>query len=146
MFYHLKMGEFEKVKAIFSSDCTNKRLKCYDRWKKFFWSTSEKWFKNRQFKNNIQAIAAGQGDDNRTRCLPDFSYFKEHYKLIAIDLSKQQKKIDVDPKAIQRDNSNGNPEQDGNTQKIFIIEEVKETVLHISKRAVEVLWFHFVLI
>ena len=130
----------------FFSDCKNKRLKCYDRWKKCFWSTSKKWFKNRQFKNNIQTIAVGQGDDYTTRCLPDFSYFKEHYNLIAIDLSKQQNILDVDPKAIQRNNFTGNPEQDGNTQKNFIIEEVKETVLHISKWAVKVLWFYFALI
>ena len=56
-----------------------------------------------------------------------------------MNLSKQQKKIDVDPKAIQRNNSTGNPERDGNKQKLFIIEEVKETVLYISKRAVKVL-------
>ena len=39
--------------------------------------------------DNIRKIAIGQGDDYTTGCLLDYSYFKEYYKLIAIDLSKQ---------------------------------------------------------
>ena len=38
---------------------------------------------------NIREIASGQGDDYTTGCLLDYSYFKDHYKMIAIDLSKQ---------------------------------------------------------
>ena len=34
------------------------------------------------------------------RCLLDYPYFKEHYKMIAIDLSKQEA-LDADPKAMQ---------------------------------------------
>ena len=49
---------------------------------------------------NIRRIAIGQGDDYTTGCLLDYSYFKENYKLIAIDLSKQQA-LDADPRAIQ---------------------------------------------
>ena len=45
--------------------------------------------------------ATGQGDDNTTGCLLDYSYFKENYKLIVIDLSKQQE-LDTDPRAIQQ--------------------------------------------
>ena len=37
---------------------------------------------------NIRKIAIGQGDDYTTGCLLDYSYFKENYKLIAIDLRK----------------------------------------------------------
>ena len=37
---------------------------------------------------NIRKIATGQGDDCTTSCLLDYSYFKENYKMIAIDLSK----------------------------------------------------------
>ena len=43
---------------------------------------------------NIRKIATGKGDDYATACLLD-SCFKDHYKLIAIDLSKQQA-LDVD--------------------------------------------------
>ena len=38
--------------------------------------------------NNIQTLATGQGDDYTTSCLLDYPYFKEHYKLTEIDLSK----------------------------------------------------------
>ena len=39
---------------------------------------------------NIRKIATGQGYGYTTGCLLDYSYFKDHYKMIAIDLSKQQ--------------------------------------------------------
>ena len=48
---------------------------------------------------NIGIIAIGQGDDYTTGSLLDDSSFKENYKLIAIDLSKQQA-LDADPRAI----------------------------------------------
>ena len=48
---------------------------------------------------NIRTIATGQGDDYTTGCLLDYIYFKNHYKMIAVDLSKQQA-LDADPKAI----------------------------------------------
>ena len=35
--------------------------------------------------DNIRKIATGQGDDFTTGCLLDYTYFKEHYKLFAID-------------------------------------------------------------
>ena len=50
---------------------------------------------------NIRRIATGQGDDYTSGCLLDYSYFKENYKMIAIDLSKQQA-LDADPRAIQQ--------------------------------------------
>ena len=50
---------------------------------------------------NIRRIATGQGDDYTSGCLSDYSYFKENYELIAIDLSKQQE-LDADPRAIQQ--------------------------------------------
>ena len=44
-------------------------------------------------------IAIGQGYDYTTCCLLDYPYFKENYKMIAIDLSKQQV-LDADSRAI----------------------------------------------
>ena len=38
---------------------------------------------------NIGKVVTGQGDDYATGCLLDYSSFKDHYKIIAIDLSKQ---------------------------------------------------------
>ena len=48
---------------------------------------------------NIRKIATGQGDDYTTGCLLDNTYFKKYYKMIAIDLSRQQA-LDADPRAI----------------------------------------------
>lgn len=39
---------------------------------------------------NTLEIDTGQGNDYTTGCLLDYSYFKEIYKLIAIELSKRQ--------------------------------------------------------
>ena len=39
---------------------------------------------------NIRRIATGQGDDYTTDCLLDYFCFKKNYKMIAIDLSKQE--------------------------------------------------------
>ena len=39
---------------------------------------------------NIIKIATGQGDDYTTGCLVDYTYIKNYYKMIAIDLSTQQ--------------------------------------------------------
>ena len=47
--------------------------------------------------DNIQRIAIGQGDDYTTACLLDYNYFNNYYKMIAIDLSKQQA-FDADQK------------------------------------------------
>ena len=80
---------------------------------------------------NIRRIGTGQGDDYTTGCLLDCSYFKENYKMIAIDLSKQQA-LDADPRAIQEINFMANLDRVGNTTMFFIIEETKEIVLEFS--------------
>ena len=49
--------------------------------------------------DNIRKIATSQGDDHTTCCLLDYPYFKKYCKLIAIDISKEQK-LNGDPKAI----------------------------------------------
>ena len=46
--------------------------------------------KNKVTYENIRKIATGQGDDYTTGCLLDYPYFKDSYKMIAVDLSKQQ--------------------------------------------------------
>ena len=90
--------------------------------------------------DNIRKIETGQGNNYTTGCWLDYNYFEEYYKLIAIDLSKQQK-LDADLKAIQQNNFNGNLEKDAS---IFAItEETKEIF---SKGTVKVLWFYFILI
>ena len=79
---------------------------------------------------NIQKIATDQGDDYTTGCLLDYIYLKNYYKMIAIDLSKQQA-LDTDPKAIQQIKFTGNLEEQSTI--FLIIEEAKETVLDFHK-------------
>ena len=87
---------------------------------------------------NIRKIATGKGDDYTTGCLLDYPYFKDHYKMIAIDLSKQQA-LDADPRAIQQINFTANLDRAGNTRFYFILEEAKETVFEFSQGTVKVL-------
>ena len=51
--------------------------------------------------------------------------------MIAIDLGKQQA-LNVHPRAIQQINLTENLDRAGNTTKVFVIEEAKETVLDFS--------------
>ena len=48
---------------------------------------------------NTRKVATGQGNDYTTGCLLDYKYFNNYYKMIAIDLSKQQG-LDDNPRAI----------------------------------------------
>ena len=86
---------------------------------------------------NIRKIATGQGDDT-TACLLDYIYFKKYYKMIAVDLSKQQA-VNADPKANQQINFTANLDRVGNTRLYFILEEEKETVFEFSQGSVKVL-------
>ena len=49
--------------------------------------------------DEIRKIGIGKRDDYTTGCLLDDQYFKDHYQLLAVDLSKQ-KELDADPRAI----------------------------------------------
>ena len=49
----------------------------------------------------VRKISTGQGDDYTTGYLRDYAYFKDDFRLITADLSKQ-KALDADPKAIQQ--------------------------------------------
>ena len=80
---------------------------------------------------NIRKIAIGQGDDYATGCLLDYTYFKKYYKMIAVDLSKQQA-LDSDPKAILQINFPANLDRAGNTTLYLTLEEVKETIFEFS--------------
>ena len=85
---------------------------------------------------NIRNITIGQENDYTTGCLLDHTYFKI-YKIIAIDLSKQQA-LDADPKAIQQINFTANLDRAGNTRFYFILEEAKETVFEFSRGTVTI--------
>ena len=51
--------------------------------------------------DEIRKTATGQGDGYTTGCLLNYQYFKYHYQLIAVDLSKQ-KELDADSRAVQQ--------------------------------------------
>ena len=101
-------------------------------------------FFNQAIKNNkvtyenIRKIDIGQGDDYATGCLLDYPYFADTYKMIAVDLSKQQA-LDADPRAIQQINFTANLDRAGNTRVYFILEEAKETILDFSQGTVKIL-------
>ena len=103
----------------------------------------EKFF-DQPIKNNkvtyedIRKTATGQGDDYTTGCLLDYPYFKDIYKMIAVDLSKQQA-LDTDLRAIQQTNFTANLDRAGNTRIYFILEEEKETILDFSQGTVKIL-------
>ena len=88
--------------------------------------------------DNIRKIAPGQGDDYTTGCLLDYPYFKDTYKMIAVDLSKQQA-LDADPRAIQQINFTANLDRAGNTRVYFILEKAKETIPDFSQGIVKAL-------
>ena len=75
----------------------------------------------------LEKIATGQGDDYTTGCLLNYIYFKNHQKMIAVDLSKQQA-VDADLKTIQQINFTANLDTPGRRRIHFILEEAKETV------------------
>ena len=87
---------------------------------------------------NIRKTATGKGDDYTSGCLLDYPYFKENYKMIKIDLSRQNE-LDADPRAIQQINFPADLDRAGNTTIFFIIEEAKETVFEFSQGTVKVL-------
>ena len=49
--------------------------------------------------DEVKKVSTGQEDDYTARCVLDYAYFKDNYRLIAVDLYKT-KGLDADPKAI----------------------------------------------
>ena len=74
--------------------------------------------------DEIRKTATGQGDDYTTGCLLDYQYFKDHYNLIAVDLSKQ-KELDADSRAIHKNDFYGMLKT--NSQVCKILAKSKET-------------------
>ena len=97
---------------------------------------------NKVTYENIRKIATDQGDDYTNGCLLDYPYFMDTYKMIAVDLSKQQA-LDADPRAIQRINFTANLDRAGNTRIYFILEEPKETILDFSQGTVKLLKIYY---
>ena len=54
---------------------------------------------NKVTSENIRKISIGHDDDYTTGYFLDYTYFKKYYKMMPIDLSKQQV-LDADPREI----------------------------------------------
>ena len=95
---------------------------------------------NKVTYENIRKVATGKGDNYTTGCLLDYPYFRDNYKMIVVDLSRQQA-LDPDPRKIQQINftANLNREDDDDTRVYFILEESKETKLNFAQGTVKVL-------
>ena len=93
--------------------------------------------------DEVIKVSMGYGDDYTTGCLLDYAYFKDNYRLIAVDLSKQ-KDLDVDPTAIQKIVFQGVVGGANNTKiRLYtILEQSKETMLEFSKGTAKVLQLH----
>ena len=66
----------------------------------------------------------------------DYQYFKDHFQLIAVDLSKQ-KELDADSRAIQQIEFYGVLKT--NSQVFTVLEKSKETILEFYKGTAKVL-------
>ena len=88
---------------------------------------------------------AGQGEDYTTGCLLDYDYIKNHYRLIAVDLSRE-KELDDDSKSIQQIEFFGLlknlDDQIVANESMFvltILEKIKERMLEFSQGSAAVL-------
>ena len=86
--------------------------------------------------DEIRKIATGQGNDYTTGRLLDYHHFKDHYNLIAIDLSKQ-KVLDADSRGIQQIEFYGMLKTKWQVCKV--LEKSRETTLQFSKGIAKVL-------
>ena len=83
----------------------------------------------------LKKVMIEKGEDYTTRSLLDLNYFKKHYKLIAVDFSKQ-KELDADPRAIQQ--IEFKYMLGTNSTIYWILEKSKETILEFYKGTVKV--------
>ena len=93
---------------------------------------------NNQIKkyDEIRKTATGLGDDDTTRCLLDYQYFKDHYQLIEVHLSKQ-KELDADSRAVRQIEFYGMLKTD--SQVCTVLEKSKETMLGFHKGTAKML-------
>ena len=83
----------------------------------------------------LKKVMTGRGEDYTTGSLLDFNYFDKHYKLVALDLSKQ-KELDPDPRAIQQ--IEFKYMLGTNSTIYWVLEKSKETIVEYYKGTVKV--------
>ena len=101
--------------------------------------------------DEVRKVSTGQDDVYTTGCLIDYAYFRDNYKLITVDLSKQ-KALNADSRAVQQVVFQGVVGGENNTKiRLYtILEKSNETILQIlrwgsksswlSKMELEQLW------
>ena len=96
--------------------------------------------------NTKLKLTISQGKEYTTGCLLDYEFIKNHYKLIAVNLSRQ-KELDTDPKAIEQIEfivqlkNNDDQHADGPQCKfvLTILEQIKQKRLKFFQGSVTVL-------
>ena len=83
----------------------------------------------------LKKVIIGKGEGYTKGSLLDFNYFDKHYKLVAVDLSKQ-KELDADPRAIQQ--IEFKYMLGINSTIYWVLEKSKETILEFYKGTVKV--------
>ena len=83
----------------------------------------------------LKKVMIGKGEDYTAGSMLDFNYFDKHYKLVAVDLSKQ-KELDADPRAIQQ--IEFKYMLGTNSTIYWVLEKSKETILEFYKGTVKV--------
>ena len=86
-------------------------------------------------------MSISKNNDYTTGNLLDYEYFSKHYKLIAIDLSKQIELENSDLK--QQINLIGRLERDDGATMFFIIKKSEETTFEFSQNSVIVFDFDY---
>ena len=85
--------------------------------------------------NELKKVMFRKEEDYTAGSLLDYNYFKKHYKLVAVDLSKP-KELDPDPRAIQQIEFKYMLETNPTTY--WVLEKSKETILEFYKGTVKV--------
>ena len=87
--------------------------------------------------DEVRKVSTGHGDDYTAGSMLDYGYFKDNYRLIAVDLSKQN----ADARPIQQIVFQGVVAGDDNTKiRLYTIpKQSKETVLEFCKGTAKVL-------
>ena len=83
----------------------------------------------------LKKVMIGKGEDHAAGSLFDFNYFDKHYKLVAVDLSKQ-KELEADPRAIQQ--IEFKYMLGTNSTIYWVLKKSKETILEFYKGTVKV--------
>ena len=78
----------------------------------------------------LKKVMIGKGEDYTTGSLLDYDYFKKHYKLVVVDLSKK-KELDAVPRAIQK--IEFKYILPTNSTIYWVLEKSKETILEFYK-------------